>query len=264
MSLQTKVRGLKEVWQFDNRLWLALTKIFFPQENLQVYRYKGLEILTDHSAGDANGAREVLTSPMYRRFFPQMKLDGGVNLLDLGANNGGFPLLIQTSGIKLKKVVSVELNPKTFVRLHFNLERNLRCPVAVLNAAVCGENGWLEVALSEGSVSDSIYAQDAASQNERNYKVRGMTLDELCAEYFGGEVIDICKMDIEEAEFDVFLKPSHQSLRNCRYLIMEIHERNGRNASEILPVIERLGFTRRPTDADADPSVHFFANSKYI
>src|SRR4051812_3008314 len=107
MSLANKIRGLKEVWAFDNRLWLIITKIFFRRENLQIYRYNGVEILVDHAGGDNNGAREVLTSPMYRRFLPQMKLDSPANVLDLGANNGGFPLLLHTSGIKLKKVVSV-------------------------------------------------------------------------------------------------------------------------------------------------------------
>ena len=52
-----------------------------------------------------------------------MTLDAPANVLDLGANNGGFPLLLHTSGIELKKVVSVEFNPRTFARLNFNLTR---------------------------------------------------------------------------------------------------------------------------------------------
>lgn len=264
MSLQNKVRGLKEVWQFDNRLWLTVTKAFFPHERLHIYRYKGLEILSDHAAGDENGAREVLTSPMYRRFFPEMKFGGAaINVLDLGANNGGFPLLLQTVGIRLKKVVSVELNPKTFVRLRFNLERNLPCEVIALNAALCGENGLLEVALGEGGVSDSIYDNDAGKNGTQVYKIQGLTFDQFCETYFAEEVIDICKIDVEGAEFDVFLQPSHLMLRQCRYLIMEIHERGGRRADEILPAVERLGLVHQPTPADADQSVHFFVNSQF-
>lgn len=263
MSLQSKVRGLKEVWQFDNRLWLTVSKTFFPQERLHIYRYKGLEILADHAAGDENGAREVLTSPMYRRFFPEMKFGGAINVLDLGANNGGFPLLLQTSGFALKKVVSVELNPKTFVRLRFNLERNLPGEVVALNAAVCGEDRQLEVALGEGGVSDSIYGDDAKDNGAPVCKIQGLTFDRICETYFADDVIDICKIDVEGAEFEVFLEPSHQRLRQCRYLIMEIHERGGRRADEILPAVERLGLIRQPTPADADQSVHFFVNSKF-
>ena len=46
-------------------------------------------------------------------------------------------------------------------------------------------------------------------------------------------------------------------------MIMEIHERDGRRAEEIIPVIEALGFRREPTDGDADPTVHFFINSAF-
>ena len=262
MSVRNKIRGLREVWEFDNRVWLTFTKTLFPKENLHIYRYKGLDILVDHAAGDANGARDVLTSLMYRRFFPKMKFDGPINVLDLGANNGGFPLLVAASGIKLKKVVSVELNPKTFLRLHFNLNRNLRCEVIALNAAVCGERKDLEVALGDGSVSDSIY-NDNPDPGTETYRIQGLTFDEICDTYFDNEVIDICKIDVEGAEFEVFLQPSHQKLAQCRYFIMEIHERGDRRAEEILPAIERLGFLRQGLDANADPTVHFFVNSQF-
>ncbi len=43
-----------------------------------------------------------------------MKLEGPINVLDLGASNGGFPLLLHADGIPLKKVVSVEFNRNTF------------------------------------------------------------------------------------------------------------------------------------------------------
>ena len=69
--------------------WLVFS---LERERLQIYKFNGLEILTDHDAGDTNGAREVLTSPMYRRFLPKMRFEAPANILDLGANNGGFPL----------------------------------------------------------------------------------------------------------------------------------------------------------------------------
>lgn len=262
MSLANKIRGFREVWAFDNRLWLAFTKTFFPREKLQIYRFKGVEILVDHAGGDSNGAREVLTSPMYSRFLPQMKLGAPANILDLGANNGGFPLLLHTSGVKLKKVVSVEFNPRTFARLHFNLTRNLPGKVVPINAALCGENRTIEVALGNGSVSDSIY-ENASNVDAKPCRIKGITLDDFYKTYFENDIIDICKIDVEGAEFEVFLEPHHKSLEQCRYLIMEIHERGSRRADEILPVIQGLGFVRQKQDEDADPTVHFFVNSGF-
>lgn len=262
MSLSNKIRGLKEVWAFDNHWWLTMTKAFFRNENLQIYRYKGVEILVDHAGGDANGAREVLTSPMYKRFLPKMDLTGPVNVLDLGANNGGFPLLLSTSGVNIRKVVSLEFNPHTFVRLQFNLTRNLPGSAVPVNAALCGQARKIDVSVGKGNVSDSIYSDNTSPEAEK-FEIDGRTLDDLYEEHFAGETVDICKIDVEGAEFEVFGQPHHSSLTRCRYVIMEIHERDGRRAEEIIPVIEALGFRRQPTDAGADPTVHFFINSAF-
>jgi FkbM family methyltransferase len=261
MSLQSKIQGWREIQAFDNRLWLTLTKIFFPGEHLLPYRFKGLDILTDRSGGDANGAREILTSPMYRRIIPKMKFNAPVNVLDIGANNGGFPLLLTTSGVELRKILSVEFNPQTFVRLNFNLTRNLDCDVLPLNAALCGTDCIIDCSLGKGSVSDSIYA-DSGGKDKKSFRISGFTLDTLIDTHFRDEVIDICKIDVEGAEFDVFLQPFHQNLKWCRYLIIEIHERDGRKAEDIVPIIANCGFVRQESEADADPTVHFFINSE--
>ena len=261
MSLRNKIRGLKEVWAFDNRAWLTFTKLFFPKENLQVYRYHGLDILVDRAGGDANGARELLTSPMYRRFIPQMKFDGPANVLDLGANNGGFPLLLAVSGVKLRKVVSVELNPRTFTRLKFNLVRNLDCDVVALNAALTGDEKTLVVALGSGSAGDSIYRQSDNAAGEK-MEIGGKTFDQIYDREFSGALVDICKMDVEGAEFEVLRRPSHQMLGRCRYVIMEIHENESQPASEIFREMENLGFARQQQEAGTDPAVYFFVNTR--
>ncbi len=75
----------------------------FPHERLHIYRYKGLEILSDHAAGDET-ERASFDFADVSPVFPEMKFGGAaINVLDLGANNGGFPLLLQTVGIRLKK-----------------------------------------------------------------------------------------------------------------------------------------------------------------
>jgi len=49
-----------------------------------------------------------------------MQLDAPANVLDFGGSNGGFPLLLASEGVRLKRVVSVEANPS---------KRNLDCEV---------------------------------------------------------------------------------------------------------------------------------------
>lgn len=262
MSLTNKLNGFKEIWYFDNRWQLLFSRLFFRNERINIYRLKGMNILVDHLAGDANGAREIIVSPMYKQFIPQMKLDAPISVLDIGANNGGFPLMLRANDVALRKVVSVEFNPNTFTRMRFNLERNAECDFTCLNVAVCGEAREIEVRLGEGSVGDSIYGQGEASGAEV-YHITGMTFDEIYTSTFGEEIVDVCKIDVEGAEYEIFSTPHHQKMTRCRYLIIEIHDGKGKNPGDVINRLAQLKFVERPPTIKADPAVHFFVNAAF-
>jgi FkbM family methyltransferase len=259
MTIRNKINGLKEIWQFDNRWQLIASRLLFSKENIDIYRYRGMEILIDHSAGDANGAREVLTSPMYRRYIAQMELPGGSNILDIGANNGGFPLLLKSEGVAIKKLVSVELNPQTFSRMRFNIERNFDCEFVGINGAVCGSHREIDISLGSGGAGDSIYEQNSAGVRHR---MQGYTFDEIYEMALNGERIDLCKIDIEGAEFEIFANSGHGLIKKCRNLLMEIHEGDGRSRETIRAVLSGLGFKEigGETKNNEDHHVHFFVN----
>ena len=124
MSLLNKINGVREIWKFDNRFEILRKRLFGNQSSIN-YRIGDLDFTVDHDAGDANGAREVIATDMYRQFFPFLDLAGPLNVLDIGANNGGFGLLLKYEQIAIKKYVGVEFNPATFMRLKFNIERNI-------------------------------------------------------------------------------------------------------------------------------------------
>jgi hypothetical protein len=93
--------------------------------------------------------------------------------------------------------------------------------------------------------------------------VRGVTFDELFHEYFGGEgVVDLCKMDVECAEYEVFGSPGHGSIARCRWLIIEIHEMPGHSRAEVVSEISSLGFEMLPRGSD--PSVYAFRNTHLV
>lgn len=266
MSLKSKVDGIKQIWQFENRWHLLFTRAFFSSESLNIYKYKNLEFVTDHENGEANGAREILTSQMYKQFLPLLKSEMPVNVLDIGANNGGFPLLLHSENFKLKKLACVELNPKTFSRMKFNIERNIDCEFYAVNAAICGKDSILELALGDGGTSENIYA-DNSNNGKSKLKIEGKSFDTLYGEIFADESVDICKMDIEGAEFDVFRSSEYKKIKNCKFLIMEIHHGNSRNRSEIRSLLKNNDFVelneKNISDSDADHYVHIFANKKF-
>lgn len=263
MSISNKIAGLREIWHFDNRWELIYERLFNAGGPVSVYRIGGMRVLVDHAAGDANGAREVLTSDMYRRFFPLIDTTTPINVLDIGANNGGFPLLLRLEKIRIQRLVSVEFNPKTFARLHTNIDTNLDdIDFELVNAAVCGENRAISVPETETGTSDSIYT-DQESAN--GLTVEGITFDELYQRTFSGRVIDVCKMDIEGAEFEIFSNPGHESIKQCRNLIIEIHHSETRHRDLVIKKLTKLGFKELNGDNNREDNlhyVHFFRNTK--
>ena len=200
---------------FDNRWQLICNRALF-RSTQDIYRLGPLQVLVDYNAGDANSVRECLSSPMYRDLVRQLNFERPINLLDIGAHAGGFTLLCQHLGIGLKKVVSVELNPKTISRLVFNLSRNLQCLCSFENVAIASREGTLELQLGNGSTGDSIYAAqfDTTSTNVESVRVRSVTFDSLYNKHFGDDLVDLCKMDIEGAEHEVLGNPGHERLRS--------------------------------------------------
>lgn len=263
MSLRSKLEGIRQIWQFDNRYELLLARTLFPGRNPTIYKYKGLEFITDHLAGDVHGARELLTTDMYRPFLSKIDLPKVLNVLDLGANNGGFPLLLLSEGFQLKTLACVEVNPKTFSRMRYNIENNTTCEFHLINAAVCGENKTLDLVLGDGDPGDNIYAK--GNRNGLATQVQGKTFDAIYEDTFGDEQVDLCKIDIEGAEFEMFRSGTFQKLKNCRNILVEIHheKEQDRDRLEIIGGLADAGFREINGEekTDAFHHVHLFLNT---
>lgn len=171
--------------------------------------------------------------------------------------------MLKSSRFDLKCVVAVELNPNTFSRMRFNLERNIDCRLVLLNAAICSPARTHTLRLGNGSVADSIYARRAPSGRAREYQIPGMTLDEICQVAFQGEPIDICKMDVEGAEFEVFFQPGHGAIERCRYLVIEVHDNAGHDPAALLARLSELKFTRMTVAGDGSGMVYGFRNTRF-
>lgn len=265
MHPSKKIRGLKEMLAFDNGWQLVLSRLLFRSTSLVVYRIKDCEFLVNQHAGDVNGIRSLLTTRMYSQFLDQLTgvHEKPLNVFDLGSHVGGFPILLHLHGLKINRLSCVELNPATYLRMCFNIANNLKCEFVPVNGAVCGERRRFSLQLGQGSTSDSIYEKENNRQNLSRLSsctVEGWTFDELARQAFPNQdVIDICKIDVEGAEYDIFLgSRSHDTIRRCAYLIMEIHPHNAYSASQL---IERLGgYKIVPIAHDTEEDVFLFKN----
>jgi len=246
----------------DNGLQLILNRLLFPNEPLQLCRYKGLEFITDLAGGEASGAREILTTDEYSRHLSHIRSKKPLTVLDIGANNGGFGLLLLANGYEIHKLVAVELNPNTFRRLRFNIERNVKGEVDLKNVAVSGDGRPIRFADTRGSTSDNIYGN--ADGGPGSQTVQGTTLDQLITDNFNGNRIDICKIDIEGAEFEIFLEDNCRSIRQADLLVMEIHHSESRDRMDVINRLAELGFEEVDAAGKDDDAhhVHVFLSSE--
>lgn len=223
--LTQKFGGLRAILAFDNWPALLLVRLFDRKAGFVAYRKKGLDILIDHRGGDENGIRQCIASHMYSNYLPSFVLRQAVRVIDLGANGGGFPLMLKIAGIEIARVVSVEMNPLTFLRLQLNLGTNLGDAAVAVNAAVCGSLPDTPILLkpSRGSTGQSMYDNGNGS-TAPSVPVKATTLKALCDQYFGAELVDICKIDIEGAEYELFEFTPDEVLCKIRYLIVEFHD----------------------------------------
>ncbi len=225
MSLSTKIAGARAIMAFDNWPALFAARLLHRNAGLLVYRKGGLEILIDHRGGDETGTRQCIISDMYRKYLPSFRITGPANVLDIGANGGGFPLMLKLAGVKLGTVVCVELNPATYARLLVNLQSNIGFSAVAINAAVAGADSEAEIFLNptRGSTGYSMTANAAASES-LHVAVKTQTFASLYSHYFRSERIDICKIDIEGAEYPVIDSTPDEVLSKIRYLVIEFHD----------------------------------------
>ena len=257
MNIKNKIIALRSNLQFDNWPITLLQRLLFRKENLIVYRNGKLAFVVDVEGGDLPGTRECMTTDMYTRYFKQLPKNRPLSVLDLGANGGGFALSLLAGGFTFSNCVCMEMNPNTFTRLQFNLNYNDRNHCRAVNAAVAGRNGFVEIRNTSGGTSESIYSQKLDGMAD-TLKVPLMTLDEVVDSNFEPHtLVDVCKMDIESAEYEVLESNTCQSLRRFRLLIIEIH-----NSDKSLDLVERIsaaGFHEIVVSGKAnDQNVHCF------
>jgi FkbM family methyltransferase len=249
MKLLNRFEGLKSVFAFDNWPVLIIQRLFDRGAGFVIYRKRRFEILIDHRGGDENGTRECIVSDMYSRYLGSMNLAQPAAVLDLGANGGGFPLMLGIEGVRLAQAVCVEMNTLTCRRLEVNLAHNFGPSAVAINAAVCGMpvGSEIQMELTRGSTSTSIDSGQA-KVGIPSVPIRTTSLQALYDAYFKGALIDICKIDIEGAEYEVFDSTDDSILQKIRYLLIEFH--HPEKTPSLIERILRLGFSDITNTAD--------------
>lgn len=102
--------------------------------------------------------------------------------------------------------------------------------------------------MGRGGTGNSIYqdSDDSAAKSPHRQSVKGLLLDDIYEHAFkGGERIDLCKIDVENAEYEILSSPGDQCLKQICWLIMEIHNTSDtEKTTALLTQIKELGFVQ--------------------
>ncbi|WP_296579169.1 FkbM family methyltransferase [Xanthobacter sp.] len=262
-KLHNSKAGLRAIMHFDNRWEVVATRLLFRGTGMITYRKNGMEFVIDHHGGDETGTRACLTSPMYRLLIPLMALKGPLTLVDIGSNGGGFPILLSDMGFALRKIVAVEMNPRVFARMQLNLVQNFDAELKLFNCAISGQAGTINADFGRGSTGESISGSLGHSSHgvRRHAAIEAITFDDLIGRSLSeNEVVDLCKIDIEGSEYEIFASGNCSSLRRCRNLVIEIHAVAGKTPEQVVSAICDLGFAEIPRPEGGELDVYCFRN----
>ena len=259
--LRTKAAGIAANLAFDNWPVLMFQRLFFRKNSLVVYEKGNLTFVVDFAGGDATGTRLCVSTDMYTRYFARVGKKS-VKILDLGANGGGFPLCLRDKGIEVTRAVCVEMNPRTYTRLAFNLVRNIGSSGTAINAAVAGRGGTIQIPKTEGGTSESIYFQQSDVKADL-VTIPLVTLDGIVNSNFAADdVLDVAKIDVEGAEYEIFFSETSKTIERFGHIIIELHHNAKWTEANLIERISSFGFELIPDPNPQEANVYFFERKK--
>jgi len=178
---------------------------------------------------------------LYREYeyFPGFEIINYKNgvIVDAGAHVGLYSLLASTFA---KKLLSIEPDPFNYKMLVFNITYNNKQNIIYpIHAALWHEKRTVTLQRGQCSTLHSITSNIAdMPQYNKSFKVSTITLGEIIE--INGE-IDLLKMDIEGAEFNVLSNLQANVANSINRIVAEIHITSG-NLALLIKKLLLLGF----------------------
>lgn len=173
-------------------------------------------------------------------------IDREATVLDVGGQIGMFSLAVARA-LPLGRVHVYEASPTSAGWVQRNVESNgLAGRITVHPRALAGEEGEFTF-IDSGTASghNGLTAPDfLIEQGATEVTVPAVTLDQAVAAVRaeGGQV-QVVKMDIEGAEYDVILRSSPDSWSDVRKVVMEYHPVDEHTLQDLLDFFAAVGIT---------------------
>ncbi len=158
---------------------------------------------------------ETWTENVYR--IHQWQFAEDAVFVDIGANVGSVSLFVDNFNKDREdkiRVFAIEPEPHNLSLLQKNIENNPVENVTVINKAIWHQNK--EVLITNRGGNSSIFEIEGVEQT----KIQAITLERLFREN-NIKHVDVMKIDIEGAEFDLIINASEKTLAKIKYITLE-------------------------------------------
>jgi FkbM family methyltransferase len=158
---------------------------------------------------------ETWTENVYR--IHQWQFAEDAVFVDIGANVGSVSLFVDNFNKDREdkiRVFAVEPEPHNLSLLQENIKNNPVENVTVINKAICHQNK--EVLITNRGGNSSIFEIEGVEQT----KIQAITLEKLFKDN-NIKHVDVMKIDIEGAEFDLIINAPEKTLAKIKYLTLE-------------------------------------------
>ncbi len=204
--------------------------------------------------------KDILFNREYE-FFPSFELKRLTGIvIDAGAHAGLYTLV---SSLSATVVIALEPDADNFSILKANVNRNGRSNVVLINSALWARNEPVRFYKRGNSQLGAL----AKRKSIVPIVVNALSLESLVekATQVGTKRVDLLKLDIEGAEFEVVSGSSERAFDRIDRLVAEIHTEHG-DVRALTTKLARLGFgyvvMRRPIRKVANRDVHIVGHYK--
>ena len=213
---------------------VVLDRIILRFRYTNLYKYK--QNINDFYHPSFVNYREFFVYDKYKDF----DLNNCEKTIDAGASVGLFTQYILNRGAK--QVCSIECDDRSVKALTGNFYSNPN--VTIIPKALSGEEGDITLYWKEDnpliSTLDLHHSEFAHSENPNSKIIPCTTLEQVVSN-LGWDKIDLLKLDIEGAEWDVIDSTPNSVFEITSKILMEYHSPNGR-LNDVIERFNSLGF----------------------
>ncbi len=216
---------------------LALAETKWRPEEVTYRLRNGLTVVTPNADGARFPLYEIFADDAYRMDDLRADVDPEASVLDVGGQIGSFSLAM-SQALPKARIEVYEASPTSAGYISRNVAANaLGDRITVHACALAGETGTFTfVDSGDASGHNGLTAPEGLGDE---VTVPATTFDEAVKGAPGP--VQIVKMDVEGAEYDIILRSDPASWADVRKLVMEYHPVKGHGLQELTDFLSGVG-----------------------